>query len=347
MGDSNCGVSSRLSRRQALVAGSGILTAGVAGCLGGGRGSAGEVAVASFFSFYDFGRQIAEDTPVAVENLVPTGLHGHGWQPNFDVTRRIIEADAFIHVGPGFQPWADRAIETVEGDDIETDLINAREGVELVDLAASLDREEEGVGANQGKDPHFWLDPHRARRSVDNITEGLIAVAPDHEDTFRANAKQYKSDVLDRIDSDYRAIFDAAERTVVQLAAHNAFQYIGVRYGVEMRPLVTNLAASGDVKPQDITRAKAVIRENDIRYIGNGVFEARRPARQLLNETQVEAYFPVTPYAGVREDWVENDWGYEEIADNINMPTFEAVLGNEAPEDVGPDGWAAQWRNFE
>jgi zinc transport system substrate-binding protein len=347
MGKSKCGDSARLSRRDALVAGSGVLTAGVAGCLGGGRGSSGPVAVASFFSFYDFGRQIAADTPVEVENLVPTGLHGHGWQPNFDVTRRIVEADAFVHVGPGFQPWADRAIETVESDGIDTDLINAREGVELVDLAASLDRDEEGVGANRGKDPHFWLDPHRARRSVDNITEGLIEVAPDHEDRLRENAEAYKTDVLDRIDSDYQAIFDAAERTVVQLAAHNAFQYIGVRYGVEMRPLVTNLAASGDVKPQDITRAKEVIRDNDIRYIGNGVFESRRPAKQLLGETQIEGYFPVTPYAGVREDWVENEWGYEEIADNINMPTFEVVLGNEAPEDVGPDGWAAQWRNFE
>jgi zinc transport system substrate-binding protein len=133
----------------------------------------------------------------------------------------------------------------------------------------------------------------------------------------------------------------------VQLAAHNAFQYIGLRYDVRMRPLVVNLAASGDVKPSDITEAKRVIEDNDIEYIGAGVFETRRPARQLLAETPVEAYFPVTPYAGVRESWVEQEWGYEEIAYNINMPTFEVVLGNEAPEDAGPDGWAAEWRNFQ
>jgi zinc transport system substrate-binding protein len=29
------------------------------------------------------------------------------------------------------------------------------------------------------------------------------------------------------------------------------------------------------------------------------------------------------------------------------MPTFEVVLGNKAPEDAGPDGWAEEWRNFE
>ncbi|SFK99646.1 zinc transport system substrate-binding protein [Halogranum rubrum] len=348
------------SRRQTLVTGSGLLTAGLAGCLASGgengaqrTGEQGEesgdglVAVASFFSFFDFARKIARDTPVEIRNLVPTGLHGHGWEPNASVTKDIIEADAFIHVGEDFQPWADRAIQTLKDDDAGTQLINVREGVELVNLAASLDRDEEGVGQGRGKDPHFWLDPQRAKTSVDNITEGLVELAPDHESTFRENASTYKSDVLDRIDSDYQSIFDEASKSVVQLAAHNAFQYIGTRYGVEMRPLVFNLAASGDIKPSDITKAKEVIEENDIRYIGAGVFETRKPAKQLLAETSVEGYFPVTPYAGVRKDWVENDWGYEEIAYNINMPTFEVVLGNKQPDEVGPDGWNEQWRNFE
>jgi zinc transport system substrate-binding protein len=347
MNDTN-GISS-LSRRQALAAGSGALLSGIAGCFGGVNAddSDGPTAVASFFSFYDFARKIADGTSITVENLVPVGMHGHGWQPNAQVTRDIIEADAFIHVGPGFQPWADRAIQTLEDDNVDTQLINVREGVELVDLAASLDREEEGVGEQQGKDPHFWLDPHRAKTSVDNITEGLVELSPDEETTLRENAETYKSERLEQIDADYQSIFDAADRDVIQLAAHNAFQYIGVRYGVEMRPLVTNLAASGDVTPQDMRQAQETIREHDIRYIANGVFEARRPAVQLMEETDVEAYFPVTPYAGVREEWVEENWGYDDIAYKINMPTFEVVLGTKAPEEAGPEGWAAEWRNFQ
>lgn len=347
----------RFSRRQAITAGTGAIAVGLAGCTSSsGSGTESNdgtsddgptVAAASFFSFYDFARNIVDGTSIQVENLVPTGLHGHGWEPNASVTKDIIEADAFIHVGPGFQPWADRAIQTIKDDNVDTQLINARAGVELVDLAATLDPEEEGVGEQQGKDPHFWLDPRRAKTSVDNITEGLVELAPDQESALRDNAETYKSETLEQIDQDYQAIFNAAERDVVQLAAHNAFQYIGVRYDATMRPLVTNLAASGDVKPSDITEAKEVIEENDINYIANGVFEARKPAKQLLAETQVEAYFPVTPYAGVREDWVENNWGYEEIAYNINMPTFEVVLGNKRPEEAGPDGWAGEWRSFE
>jgi len=347
-----------MTRRDALRAGGGAALAGVAGCTAlpsapveagsDGDGRDGPVAVASFFSFFDFGRRVADGTPLTVENLVPTGLHGHGWEPNASITQRIIEADAFVHVGEDFQPWADRAIRTIEGDDVDTALIDVREGIELADLAASLDREEEGVGARRGKDPHFWLDPRRAKQAVDNIAEGFAEVVPEHADAFRENAETYNSEVLDAIDADYEAIFDRSDRDVVQLAAHNAFQYIGVRYGVRMRPLVTSLAASGDVKPADIREAERVIRENDIRYIANGVFESQRPAQQLVRETAVEAYFPVTPYAGVREEWVAADWGYEEIAYTINMPTFEIVLGNETPEDAAPSAaWLEQWRNFE
>jgi zinc transport system substrate-binding protein len=348
-----------VTRRDALRAGGVAALAGLAGCTAlpsaprptGDDGDAGNdelVAVASFFSFFDFGRQIAADTPLTVENLVPTGLHGHGWEPNASITQRIIEADTFIHVGEDFQPWADRAIQSIQSDGIDTALINAREGIELVDLAATLDSEEEGVGENRGKDPHFWLDPQRAKQSVDNIADGFAERFPTYANTFRDNAETYKTAVLDRIDADYQSIFDRAERDIVQLAAHNAFQYIGVRYGVQMRPLVTSLAASGNVKPADIREATRVIRENDIRYIANGVFESQRPAQQLVRETAVEAYFPVTPYAGVREEWVEENWGYEEIAYNINMPTFEIVLGNESPEDAAPrEGWVEQWQNFE
>jgi zinc transport system substrate-binding protein len=39
---------------------------------------------------------------LTVENLVPMGLDGHGWEPNADITQRIIEADnAEVGAGTG------------------------------------------------------------------------------------------------------------------------------------------------------------------------------------------------------------------------------------------------------
>ncbi|MFW6382811.1 MAG: metal ABC transporter substrate-binding protein [Haloferacaceae archaeon] len=346
-----------LSRRRFAALGGGGLVAGLAGCLGegdaadadGGEPSSdgdddedadGPVVVASFFTFYDFARKIAADTPVTVENLVPVGMHGHGWEPDPTITRDVIDADAFVHVGEDFQPWADRTIQTVRDDDADTSLIDAREGIELLPLAESLE-EDEAVG--DGEDPHFWLDPSLAKQAVDNVAAGLVDVAPDHESTLSENAEGLRTE-LEALDSEWQEVFDAAERDVVFLAAHNAFEYVGERYGVTVNPLVENLAASDDVKPRDRRRARETIDEHDIRYIGAAVFESRRPARQLRSDTPVEAYFPVTPYAGITEEWVERDWGYFEIARNINVPTFEILTGAVDPDDTS---LGDEWRNFE
>ncbi|MGM0604209.1 MAG: metal ABC transporter substrate-binding protein [Halobacteriota archaeon] len=345
----------RSTRRSALATAGGGLVAALAGCLTGssregngtgadGEGSdtateAGPVAVASFFTFYDFARTIAEGTPVTVENLVPTGLHGHGWEPDPSITRDIIDADAFLHVGPQFQPWADRAIQTVHDDGADTHLINVREGIDLLALADTVDEEEEIEG---GKDPHFWLDPERAEASVDNIVSGLAEIAPDQEAAFTENATALKAE-LDDLDAEWAAIVEAADRDVTFLAAHNAFEYVGQRYGITIQPLVSNLAANGDVRPADMRRAEETIADNDIRYIGAAVFEPRRPAQQLREETTVEAYYPVTPYAGITETWDDNNWGYFDIARNINMKTFEIALGAAKPDA----DFDAEWRNFE
>jgi len=338
------------SRRE-LLAAVGAGAVGTAGCLGvgastggndGGGGDGDPVVVASFFTFFDFARTVAADTPVRVENLVPVGLHGHGWEPDPSITRDIVDADGFVYVGEGFQPWADRAIRTVRDDDAGTRLIDAREGVDLLDLGAGMDDDEEVA---DGKDPHFWLDPTRATVAVDNIEAGLTEIAPDHGDAFARNADALRDD-LRALDGEWRELFDAGDRDVVFLAAHNAFQYVGDRYGASVRPLVTNLAATDDVRPADMRRARETIAENDIRYIGAAVFEPRRPAEQLLAETSVEAYYPVTPYAGTKEAWVERGWVYFDIARNINMPTFRIVLGAAAP-DATADGFDEEWRNFE
>jgi len=198
-------------------------------------------------------------------------------------------------------------------------------------------------GGRGAKDPHFWLDPQRAKIAVENIADGLAAVDPDHEATIRENATALKAE-LDALDDEWQAVFDAAERDVAFLAAHNAFAYVSHRYDATIEPLVVNLAASNDVRPADMQRAQETIADHGIEHIGAAVFEPIRPAQQLLAQTDVEAYYPVTPYAGTAESWVERGWGYFEIAREVNLPTFRILLGVDDPEDVT---FADYGRNFQ
>lgn len=337
-----------VSRRRFTVLTGSSAVAGLAGCVSGGddtgSGTADSddpsVAVASFFSFYDFTRQIAEGTSMAVDNLVPVGLHGHGWEPDPTITRDIVDADAFVNVGPDFQPWADRAIQTAQDDDAGTHMINAREGIDLLPLADTVEDDEE---IEDGLDPHFWLDPQLAKQAVDNIADGLSEVDPEHESDFADNAHELKTE-LDELDAEWEAIFEQAEREYVFLAAHNAFEYIADRYGVTIQPMVANLAAQDDVPPSDMAYAQDMIAKHDIQHIGAAIFEPNEWAKQIIDETDAEAYYPVSPYAGTTPEWQEQDWGYFEIAREINMPTFEIVTGATDPSETSLDD---DWRNFD
>ncbi|WP_224334316.1 metal ABC transporter substrate-binding protein [Haloprofundus halobius] len=127
------------NRREILGMSAGLLTAALAGCTGtnagegsGGANGDGEPTVqASFFVLSDFAEHVAGDA-AAVENLVPFGQHGHGWEPGPDLQRAVIQSDAFVYMGEGFQPWADKVVTNIEDADSDVAVVEARHGVDLL-----------------------------------------------------------------------------------------------------------------------------------------------------------------------------------------------------------------------
>ena len=46
-------------------------------------------------------------------------------------------------------------------------------------------------------DPHFWFDPLRVKRAVNDIAARLSVLDPDRGDTFSANASAYNAQLDD------------------------------------------------------------------------------------------------------------------------------------------------------
>ncbi|ARS88789.1 metal ABC transporter solute-binding protein, Zn/Mn family [Natrarchaeobaculum aegyptiacum] len=123
-----------LTRRRILL-GTGGLAAGLAGCLDDrGQGGAETWATASFFTLSEFTRAVTGDLHT-VENAVPSGEHGHEWEPPIDMLPRVVESDVFVYIGTeGFQPWVDDALDQIEtyyADDVS--LVDAAKGIELLE----------------------------------------------------------------------------------------------------------------------------------------------------------------------------------------------------------------------
>lgn len=178
-----------------------------------------------------------------------------------------------------------------------------------------------------GTDPHFWLDPERAKQAVDNIRSEFVDVDSDNANAYAENAESYRNR-LDELDESFQSALESASKDVVFVAGHNAFQYLGQRYGFEVRTL-TGLSPDDRPTPKDVERAQEIIAEHDLQYVCADPLESQTAANQLVEETDATEVLPLTPIPGQTREWADEDWGYVEIMENINLETLKQALDAE------------------
>jgi zinc transport system substrate-binding protein len=176
-----------------------------------------------------------------------------------------------------------------------------------------------------GVDPHFWMDPLRLSEAVDTVRRGLVDVDPGNADAYTANADDLKTrlaDLHERIES----VVAAGSTDVVLVAGHNSFRYLGERYGITVVSL-TDVSPDDRPTTRDIERARELIDEHGLRYVCADPLESQRAAEQLVADTDAEAVLPLTAMPGLTEEWDDQNWGYADVVENVNLPTLERVLG--------------------
>ena len=190
--------------------------------------------------------------------------------------------------------------------------------------------EESGDGHGHdhgGTNPHFWLDPGRAKDAVGNITEAFAEVDGENSEVYSENAERYRSR-LDELDEKYSSELGDAPKDVVFVAGHDAFGYLAERYGFRVETL-TGVSPDDRPTPRDIERAQEIIEEHDIEYVCSEPLGSQRAANQLVEGTDATEVLPLTAVPGQTEEWKENGWGYVELMENVNLNTLRRALGVE------------------
>ncbi|MFW6018277.1 MAG: metal ABC transporter substrate-binding protein [Halapricum sp.] len=185
--------------------------------------------------------------------------------------------------------------------------------------------EDQDDGHDHGQmDPHFWMDPLRASEAVDTIRSGLVEVDPDNADSYDENARAYQEE-LDALHEEIDSLVADANKETIVLAGHDAFSYFGARYGIEFVS-VTGLSPDDQSTTRDLDRARQIIDEHDIEYVCADPLESQEAAERLVEDTAAAEILPLTSMPGLTEEWDDNDWGYLEIIENVNLPTLERAL---------------------
>ncbi|MCL0060901.1 zinc ABC transporter substrate-binding protein [Dehalococcoidia bacterium] len=144
--------------------------------------------IVSILPLADFVENIGGER-VAVTVMVPPGSSPHTFAPTPGQLRAVSHAQMYVKVGSGLgfeRAWMDR----IRAQNEEMLIIDGSVGIEPIHGGCPC-------CAPGDLDPHIWLSPLNARIMVQNISEGLISIAPEYADFFAENTRRYLAELND------------------------------------------------------------------------------------------------------------------------------------------------------
>lgn len=237
-----------MMRRLVVLA---LLAVLVSGCGGStsGQGDGKLNVVATSMQVGDLARAVgAGDIHLSV--LMGPGIDPHQYKASAGDVDRLAGADLILYSG--------LHLEAKMGDVLE------RLGSRKPTLAVAASIPEEKLILLDGvHDPHVWFDPELWAYALEAVTARLIELDPAHEAVFRERAQAYRIE-LDNTHAwcrEQAATIPARQRVLI--TAHDAFQYLGRAYGLEVRGLqgISTLTEAGT---GDVQQLAALIAERRI-----------------------------------------------------------------------------------
>lgn len=238
-----------------------LLAAALAGCgSGGGGADDGQVrVVAGFARLAELAERIGGDG-VAVTDLTPPGAEPHDLELSSDDVDAVDDADLMLYLGGGFQPGLAEA---------------SRRAGRAVDL----------LTAEDGDDPHIWLDPQRYAEAASVVETELVTADPAGAEGYRQRAAALR-DELTALDQEMKSgLATCARREIV--TAHEAFGHLARRYDLVPEP-ITGISPEAEPDPQRLADLADLVRDKGVTTVFTERLVSPRVARALAREAGVE-----------------------------------------------------------
>ena len=248
--------------------------------------------MASFYPMYDFARKVGGDR-IQVKDMVPAGTEPHDWEPAATDIRNLEDADVFVYNGADLEHWAEDVLDTLENQDLVVS--EASDGVEL------LDGGHDHAHGDEGKDPHVWLDPMRAKQEMKNIRDALVKADPGNGDYYEANYEKYAGE-FDELDQEFRdGLKGTKSRDII--VAHEAFGYLCNAYDLKQLA-IEGLTPDSEPDPAKMQEVIEYAKKYDIHTIFFEELASPKVAKTVAKEVD-EVTAVLNPIEGLSEEDIE------------------------------------------
>ncbi len=200
----------------------------------------------------DIVRQVA-GAHADVRGIIGEGVDPHLYRPTAQAVKSLQEADVVFYCG--------LLLEGKMGDML-VKLARKRPVfavTELIDEKYLIQPDP-----HQGHaDPHVWMDVQAWMKAVEAVAEALSRYDPPHRGDYAANAQAYLK-ILESVDHYARqSIATIPQTRRVMITAHDAFNYFGRAYDIQVRG-IQGLSTESEAGLDDINTLVDVIVQRDI-----------------------------------------------------------------------------------
>ena len=182
-------------------------------------------------------------------------------------------------------------------------------------------------------DPHVWMNPNLWSRVVLNVRDALIAVHPENEAAFRANADAHLKELRDLAQYTTQVLSSVPAESRVLISAHDAFNYFGNAYGFEVMG-IQGISTESEAGLQRIAEMVDTLVSRDIRAVFVESSVSDRNVRALIEGAAAEGH-EVVIGGTLFSDAMGEDGTYEGTYLGMidhNATVISRALGGEAPE---------------
>ena len=301
------------------------------------------VVYTSMYPIYDFTKKIAGERAEVI-NLVPPGAEPHDYEPSAKDLIQLSEANVFIYNGSGMELWIEKILDSLDTSKMK--IVSMSDHVSLLSLdetghadhgdehgheeEATHQSKEESHENEHGHgesvhDPHFWLDPVRAKEMAVGIKEALVQADQDGKDIYEANYQALITE-LDQLDAEFKKMVDHGKRKEI-IVSHDAFGYLTNRYGLE-QIAISGISPSDEPTQKELDEIITFAKEHDVRFI---LFETLVSAKigEIVKQEVGAESLVLNPLEGLTEDDITQGKDYFSVMRDNLESLRKALESNE------------------
>jgi zinc transport system substrate-binding protein len=259
--------------------------------------------VASVFPLLEFARAVGGEQ-AEVSLLLPPGAGVHTWQPRASDIIKMSEADLFIYIGGGLEPWVDDFLRSV-----------SNKHLKILAVASFLPLEKEKHSGEEAADPHVWLDFVNDRTIVDRIAGALAEIDPAQAPAYKSRASGY-NEKLSALDGLFTESLKSCAHRIVLLAGHEAFGYLARRYRLQQVSL-SGLSPDAEPTPRAVVSLIDLARKQRIGSVFMEARESPKLANLLAREIPAQI-FVLNPGENLnKQEWTSGTTFLDLMRENL------------------------------